>query len=67
MEKLLISSSFGIGLLSTVQADQLPFMKEGALSRSPSQRTIRQVFLKESAQYSQIFGYNTNNNQLFIN
>lgn len=53
MEKLLISSSFGIGLLSTVQADQLPFMKEGALSRSPSQRTIRQVFLKESAQYSQ--------------
>lgn len=53
MEKLLISSSFGIGLLSTVQADQLPFMKEGALSRSPSRRTIRQVFLKESAQYSQ--------------
>lgn len=55
MEKLLINSSFGIGLLSTVQADQLPFMKEGALSRPLSQRTIRQVFLKESAQYSQRF------------
>lgn len=67
MEKLPINSNVSIGLLSTVQADQLPFMKEEALSRSPSQRTIRQVFLTESAQYSQIFGYNTNNNQLFIN
>lgn len=54
MEKLPISSSFGIGLLSTVQADHLPFGEEMALPRLPSMLVIRQTTFKKSAQYSQI-------------
>lgn len=54
MEKLPINSNVSIGLLSTVQADHLPFMKEEALSRSPSMLVIRQTTFKKSAQYSQI-------------